>query len=642
MQGELEIINSATPLETRFAHVHPRLYGTSDWIDDRKALSQREPYAAFLKRMCRIADRRVEEPVSVTKGDARGVGCALAHLAMAYRMTGNTAYRETTFHYLDAMCQVEDWTHSLQFGHWAHGMAVAYDWLHDELGNDRRLQVQSTLLDRASAVMQRWHAYVDLYPTGYAWNHSGVVHAGMMAAGCALYGDVKGAAALVQFTLEKLRLMVDALGDDGASAEGLAYGQYHLDFHLKSLIFADQLLGVDFFPHHRFLPHVPRFLLHSLLPRDAWQKDKVFMQFGDTDGPHWYGPDSHLRVIAARYRDGYAQWLADEVAAAGVAGESSCFLNLLYYDETVMPIAPHDLPTTCHLKDKDIVLLRSDWEDGAAVTGIKCGPSCGYHAARHYRNNIGGGHMHPDAGHILLHAGGDWMLTDAGYSWKETTYRNTVLVDGVGQTGEGGTWFEDLEARRGKPEGHIVCVESQDDSVMVITNPAPAYEPAAGLKRYLRHFLYVKPDLWVLVDELQMMNAVHVEQRFHAPVPFEGQGDRWSVRGPHAALHVACCGPSTSSVEACRETVKCKFGKEKDVNSIETLLVRTSTRATSALLVTVLHVAPVAVQQPRFNARLEGNTQSATLDLSWGDRCMHLALAPGQPEPETGIFTITS
>lgn len=640
-----EIIHSATPLETRFVGVHPRLYATAEKIATLREKCGREPWASFLKRVCRVGARHMGDDLSVTLtgGDVRGAGCRLANLAVAYRLTGEPAYLDYAIAHLDAMCAIEDWSVSLQFGHWAHGAALAYDWLYDQLDEPLRDRIRRTLLARANRVVDRWMLYGSLYPTGYAWNHSGVTHNGIMAIGCVLFGEVEGAAALVQFSLEKLRLMVDALGDDGASAEGLAYGQYHIDFHLKSLIFAEQLLGEDFFAEHRFLPRLPRFLLYSTLPRDAWQPDAMFMQFGDTDGPHWYGPDSHLRVVAARYRDAHAQWLADAVAEAGTAGETSCFLNLLFYDETVVPVAPDTLPDTCHFTDKDIVFMRSGWQDGAAVAGFKCGPASGHHAARHYRNNVAGGHMHPDAGHLLLHAGGDWLLHDTGYSLKFTAYRNTILVNGIGQTGEGGVWFEDLEIRRGKPEGRILRVASTPQTTMVIADVAPAYEKTAGLKRFFRHLLYLKPDIWILVDELETEKPAVFEQRFHSPGGFTAMDERdWLACGQKTALRLAPLGPLPVQVRALAEPVRNCPGRssgrlEKD--PIETLLITNPEPVCQALLVTVLQVYPLAAPSV-LALTMEPQGDSYDIRLQEGQRSLRVGFVAAQSDPSLGIFTL--
>ena len=108
--------------------------------------------------------------------------------------------------------------------------------------------------------------------------------------------------------------------------------------------------------------------------------------------------------------------------------------------------------------------------------------------------------MHPDAAHLMIHAFNEWLIPDDGYTRKETTFQNTLLVNGIGQTGDGAMWFEDLEMRQGKPEGYIVRAAQQRRFDIVTGNAAPAYKPEAGLKTL--PYLLTSALLVVVIDEL--------------------------------------------------------------------------------------------------------------------------------------------
>ncbi len=634
-----EIINSATPLETRYAGVHPRLYATAEAIAELRARLNREPWSGFLRRVRAQADALIQAgpPERGVSGDnARGIGCGLAHLAIARQLTGADQYLEAARAHLAAMAAREDWTTSLMFGHWAHGVAVAYDWLFHELDESLRRSVRQALYDRTRRVFEDWVHYVNAYPTCYTWNHTGVVHHGLLAAGCALWGDLGGIAPILNLAIEKLRLMAGALGPDGASQEGLPYGQYHLDFLLKSMLLADQLCGLDFFTDCAFLKNYPDFMLSSALPRQAWGRMNTFLQFGDCNGSHWYGPDTHLRIVARRYRDPHAQWLAEAVDRAGVCGDSSCFLNLLCYDETLAPRPPDDLPTLRHFTDKDLVFLRGGWDDRAALFAIHCGPAAGHHARR-YRQNIAGGHMHPEAATFLLHAGGEWLITDTGYtSPKETGTRNTLLVNGLGQTGGGKTWFEDLEMRRGKPEGRILRVEPGAVLDYVIADAAPAYEPATRLRRFLRHVIYLKPDVWIIGDELEAGSESIFELRFHAPRPFAAaENAAWTMRNGRAALRLIPLGPTPCQARAFRDPVP----RWEGCRGLEILALANQEPRRAAFFVTLLH-AHAADAPPRSVARLEHAGGQLWLDLERAEGRTRLRLTPGQEDPAQPIYTL--
>ncbi|HOS44570.1 MAG TPA: DUF4962 domain-containing protein [Armatimonadota bacterium] len=358
--AETDIVNSATPLETRYVDIHPRLFADAAEIAALRDKVQREPWAGFLRRVRAQADAGVRQGQPAAFGDIRGVGDALVHLAVAYRLTDERAYFDTAVVYLTAMAAREDWSTCLQYGHWALGAAVAYDWLYRELDPELREAIRRRMAAATERVYAMLTSYASAASTGYAWNHMMVLHGGLIAAGCALWGEVDGAGRWLRLGMEKLRLMVDALGPDGASAEGLPYGQYYLDYLTKSMYLGERLLGVNYLDDCAFLRHYPRFMLYSMLPRAVWSPSSTFVCLGDNDGAHWNGPDQYLRLAAARFRDPYAQWLAGATAAAGINADSPCFLNLFWQDDTVTPASPDVLPRLHHCDDKDIVFLRSD------------------------------------------------------------------------------------------------------------------------------------------------------------------------------------------------------------------------------------------------------------------------------------------
>ncbi|MCE9589321.1 MAG: heparinase II/III-family protein [Planctomycetes bacterium] len=638
---ETDIINSATPLETGLAGVHPRMYLTQEGIDALKQKLSGEPWAGFLQRVIRQADASVRAGVPTDcESDVRGYGCGLANLAVACKLTGNPAYLDAVRKLLAAMCSIEDWSHSLNFGHWAHGVALAYDWLYHELDEPLRETVRCTLLDRVMTVYRHWYDYTDAYPNGFTWNHTCVVHAGMFTAGCALWGDIDGVGRVLRMTQEKLRLMVGALGGDGASAEGLAYGQYHQDFLLKSMVLADQLLGEDHFEECAFLRNFPLFITQCAYPRAGWSGQHVFMQFGDNDGSHWYGPDTHLRVLARRYRDPRAQWFADVVAATpGASCEGSAYFNLLFYDPTVPTRSHDDLPTLHHLTDKDIVFMRSGWHDRAALLGIHCGPSQGHHAVRKFRNNVAGGHMHPEAGSFLLHAGGERLIIDAGYTKKFTSYRNTLLVNGIGQTGEGATWFEDLEMRRGKPEGCIRHVYHGDLWDYVIADAANAYEPAAKLTRFLRHVLFIRPDAWLIIDEVGAGADSTFDLRFHGVNAFApADKGAWVSRNNLMSVSLTPLGPTRTNTRALVTPAVGASANHPDRDQ-QTLSVTNAAPARSALFITALHVHPSGAA-PRVTPTLGGTPAEPWVDVQSDAARVRVRLSPNQQNPATPICAV--
>lgn len=517
---EPEVIHGATPLETALFDTHPRLFLTRAQGRDLTPRLKREPYASLLARLLPVADAAAARTAATMGGDCRGHGCATANLAMAWRMTANARYYDATLRHMETMTAYENWGTNLVFGHLASGFAIAFDWLYHTFDDATRQRYAACLHDRATRAFEALRSYSDYHSFGYTCNTLPVTLAGLAAAGGALYGVIPGTAPWLRLCLDKGHLMADSLGPDGVSPEGVAYGQYYAEFTAKFFTLVRDLLGSDLFAQSPWFKAFGTALTYHAFPRKCWRKDAMFFQFGDSDRSHWYGPDSHLRRFASATRDGRAQWLADAINQTGVGINSNAGLNLAWHDGTVKPQPPRDLPTLGYFEDMGVVVMRSDWSGRESVLVLKCGPAAGHHGHRRTNHTPCGGHMYPNNGGILLFAHGDLLLTEPGYLRKMSAYHNVALVNGRGQIGEGGDWFEDIEYRKGHPVPKIVSVKSAESRDDAVADLADAYPAAAGLTRYRRHVVFIKPSTWIVLDEFETGAPATFDILFHGPAPF--------------------------------------------------------------------------------------------------------------------------
>jgi hypothetical protein len=228
----------------------------------------------------------------------------------------------------------------------------------------------------------------------------------------------------------------------------------------------------------------------------------------------------------------------------------------------------------------------------------------------------------------MIHAFGEWLLRDDGYALKMTSYQNTVLVNGVGQTGEGGLWFEDLEMRRGKPEGRIVRAEHHPRYVVVTGDAAPAYQPGAELKTFLRHVVYGRPNLWIVVDELEAGKESTFEQRFHGPAPFVPSGfNEWLMKGAGGALRVVTAGPGDCRGRALKDQVLAHPPAYPD-REIDCLAISNATPSRTALFITVFQAIP-ATAESALHAQLVPKEHGWLLEVK-GPQPALVFIHPGQ------------
>ena len=509
--------------------VHPRIY-----LNDVRIVRLRKDVAtshqALWKKVRAQADRAVRRgPPPYVKDDGqsgdeqlwqREVGNTLPLLAMAYVVTGERPYLEAARRWSLACCNYPTWGlgrtdgMDLATGHQLYGLGLVYDWCHRDLDDAARQTIRRTLIQRASAMYRAAATGAVWWNKSLLQNHLWVNITGLAVAGLAVFDEAEQASGWIGLPLAKYRETMTALGPDGASHEGVGYWEYGVEYMLKFADLSRALLGVEL-TENDWWRNTSSYALYLALPRAAWRRDNCIVDLADCPRGHWYGPDYLLRELAHLHHDGHAQWLADQVDRAGVASAEAGWLNLLWFDPGVLAVPPDRLPTLRHFADMGIVSARSGWSGTEALVVFKCGPFLGHQATERFSYDPGGGHVHPDANHFVIFGAGEWLLRDDGYQSKRTGQHNTLLVGGHGQMGEGKQWFDGAELLASKAQPTILQVQATPLLDQWTGDATAAYAPELGLKKFVRHVLFVKPDTLIVADEILANREVDLELRFH-------------------------------------------------------------------------------------------------------------------------------
>ena len=623
-----EVIDGATRLENELASTHPRLYFTEQtWPGIRRRIRSRA-MARWTRPFLQQADHIVHSlpargTISMT-GDTRRRGCDMATLALAFRLTGKRPYRTAALRLMEASNTHPSWV-SLIFGHFAHGFALAYDWMYDTLTPAQRRHLGGILRTRCQTEFERYTSLKDSMAFAYTCNHQPVILAGLTAGAGALFGEYEGPALWLRLVREKVELIRTALGPDGVSPEGIGYGQYYTEFLLKTLAMLDPLLGTDYLPTIPWCREYPAAMLHHAFPRRAWKPTAVFFQFGDSPGHHWYGPDTMLNRCAAKFRNPQAQWLATALRDKGVTCDSANFLNLFWHDPTLPAKSPASLPTFRHFEDMGLVFMRSDWSGSESVLALRCGPAAGHHAGTRFRHAVAGGHMHPSAGTIQLATSDGPLIVHTGYTHKLTAHASTLLVNGKGQLGEGCDWFEDLDFRKGHPAPAITRVESRRNYDYAVADATAAYPSEAGLRRFHRHVIFIKPACWLIVDDLEAAKPASFEILFHlAATPKPDTNGGFIMKRGSSTLRILPVEPSDLCLTVDRRLIKLHHGE-----AISDCLSITPTRPLRRTrLVTVLQVANGKAALPDVAVSLEPPSQGIRGVIRLGRSTIRFNTAP--------------
>ena len=213
-------------------------------------------------------------------------------------------------------------------------------------------------------------------------------------------------------------------------------------------------------------------------------------------------------------------------AAGGVAPETVWLLGadgVKAYDG--LRPAPPGTPASRLFADGGLVVMRSGWDESAHQLLFDVGPlGC----------PVSAGHGHADLLSIQCSAFGQPCLVDAGtygYTpeprWRDffrgTTAHSTVVVDGLGQAVPAGPFKWDARPRarlhRWQSTEAFDYAEASHD----------AYSRLADPVIHRRRVLFVKPDYWVVVDDLDGRAEHAVELRFQfAPIEVTVGPDLWA------------------------------------------------------------------------------------------------------------------
>jgi hypothetical protein len=550
----------------RARNVHPRLYLNSKRITElRRAI--KTTHRTLWEEVRAEADINVQKgPPAYIKPDDSGsawsgtnqewqaeVGNVISMLALAYVVSGEPKYLDSARTWALASCSYPTWGFDsngvwdgidMAAGNQLFGLATVYDWCYSELGDEARRTIRETLVKRASFLFMATQARIAWWHDAYLQNHLWVNATGLAVAGLALFDEVDDAAAWIGLSLDKFRRTMRALGPDGASHEGMAYWGVGVEYMLKFMHLARDLLDVNLY-NHPWWRNTTAYCQYLTLPRNAWTKNNSIVNLADCPRRHWCGPDYLLRALAHEYHDGYAQYLASEIDNANIDNAARRWLNFLWFDPNVTEKSPHDRPTLRHFADMGIVSARSAWSGDESLVVFKCGPFIGHKAIQEFDYDPGGTHVHPDANHFVLFGAGEWLIRDDGYGPKWTGQHNTLLIDGRGQIGEGKSSFKSAEALAVKARPRIVRALSSARLDHITGDATEAYPHQLGLKRYQRHLLFLKPHVLIVLDDIVLSQPRSLELRFHPETrehpeirESEKDGTAFIARGEQAVLRM--------------------------------------------------------------------------------------------------------
>jgi len=412
-------------------------------------------------------------------------------------------------------------------------LAHAYDWLWPDLAPAERRRIARRLQELAHQMRARYrhsdynnHVYLEYGP---------LLYAGLALAGDGIADEFAEACVALGQELLKRHFIpaVNQVGAEGTGGwpEGMAYWSFFAYEFAHQMEAWRTATGEDLFARCTGLRGAAYWFVHCTRPFD-----RSLAPIADINTPRRWGHQEAMLfpLLAARYRDSLAAWIARQVVPENPA---HAWPWLLWYDPAVQSRGPAQLPTAALFPGIGWVAMRSDWSDDATWAVFVCGDTfCG--------------HQHADQNHFVIYRRGE-LAVDAGeYGAQETEFHNTVLI------GDGQRNYQTDPRRYVAPTppgsafdtGEILAYEHRAEFTYVLGDASGAY-PREDVT-FRRKFLFIRPNVFI-VDDFIVADAP-VRWLLHLPAEPQQMPAGLRLRGSGGVLDVLRVVPSAGTQEVQR------------------------------------------------------------------------------------------
>ncbi|HJN17191.1 MAG TPA: DUF4962 domain-containing protein, partial [Armatimonadota bacterium] len=542
----------ADELLDRVPRDHPRIVATQATLADfraRKDGPSAEWWASF-RGTCdsyAAADVDVEPDASLIYGfrdgpltdeiiadgnklrSAAGRATGRMHsLAFAYLISGDRKYADAT---IARMVEMASWApdgitsyrnHDQVFRDITWKMAVAYDWCHDAMTQAQRDAVAAAVEARASVLYADFaedSKPIYAYPyDSHGWTAVGFL--GIIAT--ALAHDAEAADEWFRFTATVYPPLLHPWGgEEGGWAQGVGYWKWSTAFAFWYKDALKSATGLDLYQK-------------AWCVNNGWYKLYTPPPFNDRhhfgDGNHGPPGDTdrlNMARWAAAHQNPYFQWYANMLGG----NRDGSYHGYYWYDDDLKARPPADIPQSRYFPDIGWVAMHGALYDPDDIMLLfKSSPYGSFN------------HSHADQNHFVLYAYGEPLLIDSGYydwygsphdaGWtRHTKAHNDILVNGEGQP----IFNKDAT-------GEITAFETSLDYDYTCGDATTSY--FGKLDRFERHIVFLRPDTFLIVDDIVAPEASTFTWCLHAEEEMTLGEDTVDVARGAAKLRVRFLEPA--------------------------------------------------------------------------------------------------
>lgn len=421
-----------------------------------------------------------------------GAAQAANTLSFAYLISGEKRYAEAArewalfvaqarldYHLGDAARRASHDTVVYAYETGLKGIALAFDRIHEHLSGAEKKAILDHIEYHGAATYEYLRDGVEIH-LAYQQSHPQQAMHALLTTALAVATDSPAAAEWTDFLVRQYVNRIAWTSEDGGYFEGQTYG-HKFRWILEGLVAMRTATGIDAFK----MPNIRRsgdFWLYCM-SLNYW-----YEHGGDIYSLIWpYGnpADGYItNLMASMNHNRYVQWWSDTVFTNPV------HIPFYYLSQTrLAPKPPVDIPQARLFPQTGQVSAFDRFYDHGGNRMFFRSSPWGAHS-----------HSHADQNNFVIHANGEIMAADAGYytyygdeyhrNWSVTTApHNTILVNGQGQP-------KDIESK-----GKITGFFESPGYHFFVGDASAAYEEP--LEVYKRSILYLRPDVWIVYDELK-------------------------------------------------------------------------------------------------------------------------------------------
>ncbi|NQX58074.1 DUF4962 domain-containing protein [Paenibacillus qinlingensis] len=500
------IVPSVDTLLSQVGSQHPRIWTKPETLESFRSIAQTSGKAFYEAKLAwaltNVSTALPKEPTTVDRAYSDSVVNEMMDMAFVYLISNNETVGKRA---IDRLKDIAKWNTSGVTSYASHDQihryityksAMAYDWLYGLMNQDDRNKVKAMVLTRTKTMVD---ALTTQHPIpknpfdSHGWTAYGYI--GIIAT--AMLHDLDDAESWFRSVVPSyMNLMPPWGGENGGWAQGTGYWQWSSLFGKE---FMDVLLAATGFN----LYEKAYSRNEGLYPLYAFPKGSPKGIFGDGSEDSPGGPNvSNYNRLAQMYKDPHLKWAAQAVGT-GMYPDLS---NYFYGAPDVHAKPPVDMPDSRWFQDIGLVAMHEKLYDPDSVSlYFKSSPFGSFN------------HSHADQNSFIINAFGEPLAIESGfyddydtdhdkYYAKQTLASNAITVDG-----KYGQPVNSIDA-----DGKVVGFVTHPDFDAVSGDASVAY--ATALSKADRSIIYIRPNMFVVIDNLQSKKAEgnEFEWRLHA------------------------------------------------------------------------------------------------------------------------------